>query len=295
MSFKNYLINLKLSSSTINRYLSFEKELLTYFLSDERSELGAVVPVAQKKRAKKLKALNYNDLLSYFNTKKSNNLKRSTLVHLLNRIQHYYDYLGVENPLKDFRLKGSEKPSSMVFLSPAQLKQIAVCYHQNKRLSLWSKVGISLLIYQGLSTHELPLLRVEHLNLEQGEIRIPKSVLNSRILPLEAAQILNLMQLIGDKKNNDLLLDYQSSSHGQNRHLHWKDQIKRELKKHTIRLPFTNLQQLRASRIAHWIKELGILHAQYLAGHQHLSSTQNYQSQDHEQLRASFEQIHPLF
>lgn len=279
MSFKNYLIDLKLSTSTINRYLSFEKEFILYFSSEN----------------KKLKDLTYNDLLSYFNTKKSNGLKRSTLVHLLNRIEHYYSYLGVENPLEDFTLKGSEKPALMVLLSSLQLKQISVCYHQNKRLSLLSKVGISLLIYQGLSTHELPLLRLENINLEQGEITTPKSVLSSRTLPLEASQILNLMQLIGDKKPHDLLLDYQGSSHGQNRHLHWKEQIKRELKKHKIRLPFTNLQQLRASRIAHWIKELGILHAQHLAGHQHLSSTQNYQSQDHEQLRATFEQIHPLF
>ena len=295
MSFKTYLIDLKLSTSTIERYLSFEKEFILYFSNDERSELGELVPVAQRGRAKRIKALTYNDLLSYFNSKKLNNLKRTTLLHVLNRIQHYYTYLGVENPLRGFQLKGFEKSAQMVFLSVVQLKQIMVYYHQNKRLSLLSKVGISLLIYQGLSTHELPLLTIKNINLEQGEITIPKSVLSSRILPLEASQILNLIGLIGDRKPTDLLLDYQGSNHGQNRHFHWKEQIKRELKKHRLAIPFTNLQQLRASRIAHWIKELGILHAQYLAGHQHLSSTQNYQSQDHEQLRATFEQIHPFF
>lgn len=187
------------------------------------------------------------------------------------------------------------KASLKVNLSKSQLKEIGVCYQQNKRLSILSKVGISLLIYQGLSTHELPLLKVEHIDLERAEIAVPKSYLNERVLSLEASQVLNLMRLLGGKRSDESLLDYQGSSHGQNRHFHWKEQIKRELKKQKIRLPFTNLQQLRGSRIAHWIKDLGILEAQYLAGHTHLISTQQYESMDHEALRSSFEQVHPLF
>jgi len=187
------------------------------------------------------------------------------MVLLLGRIQQYYNYLGVENPIQDFRLKGYEQPNKPPILTAAQLKQIALVYHQNKRLGLVSKVALSLLIYQGLSTHELPLLCVEHLDLQQGEITIPSSRLESRTIALEASQILDLMQLTEgkDSEGKDLevsLLDYQGSKHLQNRHSHWKAQIKRELKKNRLPISFINLGQFRNSRIAHWIKDLGILH-----------------------------------
>ena len=279
MSFKNYLQNLEFSPSTISRYLSFEREFSLYFSNAN----------------KKLKDLTYNDLLSYVNAKQQSKPKRSTLVLLLGRIQQYYNYLGVENPIQDFRLKGYEQPTKPPILTANQLKQIAVVYHQNKRLGLVSKVALSLLIYQGLSTHELPLLCVEHLDLQQGEITIPSSRLESRTIALEASQILDLMQLTEGKDLEVSLLDYQGSKHLQNRHSHWKAQIKRELKKHNLAISFINLQQFRNSRIAHWIKDLGILHAQYLAGHHRLGATQAYQAEDHEALRATFTQLHPFF
>lgn len=277
MDFESYLKQQKLAKSTIQRYLSWEKEFILFFSIE------------------KIKVLTYNDLLSYFKDKEQNQLKRSSLIHLLNRIQHYYNYLEIENPFVDFKLKGYEMPIKPQYLSIVQLKQMAIIYHQNKRLGLLSKIAIGLLIYQGLSTHELPLLTIKNIDLQAAEITVPSSHLNSRILALEASQILDLMLFTTDKKADESLLNYKSTYHLQNRHTHWKEQLQRELKKHQINIPFENLQQLRASRIAAWIKDHGILHAQYLAGHQHLSSTQNYQSQDYQQLRATFEQIHPLF
>lgn len=281
MSFKRYLKKLNLAASTIERYLSFEKEFISFF--------------SIEKENKDLKTLTYNNLLSYFNYKEQGKLKRSSLIHLLVRIQHYYNYLEVENPFADFKLKGYEEATKPMVLTNKQLKKLVVIYHQNKRLGLLSKIAISLLIYQGISTHELPLLKVENIDLHRAEITIPNSQLNTRTLALEASQILALMQFTQGKTPTENLLAYKGSSHLQNRHTHWKVQLKKELKKHQLKIPFVNLQQLRASRIAIWIKEKGILAAQYLAGHQHLSSTQHYQSEDYEALRATFEQIHPLF
>lgn len=281
MSFESYLKDLKLSSSTIERYLFWEKEFVLFFSIENKKT--------------NLKDLKYNDLLSYFNNKEQGNLKRSSLVILLGRIQQYYNYLGVTNPFEDFKLKSQESTIKPQLLTAPQLKQLAVIYHQNKRLGLLSKIAIGLLIYQGLSTHELPLLKIEHINLQTAEINVPSNRLNTRSISLEASQILDLMQFVQGKEPTESLLYYQGSNHLQNRHIHWKEQLKKELSKQQIAIPFKNLQQLRNSRIAAWVTDLGILHAQYLAGHQRLGATQAYQSEDHEQLRATFTQLHPLF
>lgn len=242
-----------------------------------------------------IQKLSYNQLLDYIMHKEKQGIKRATLVHILNRIQVYFDYLKVDNPLEYFKLKGERYKAEKVFLSNAQLKGISSIYFQNNRLSLRSKIAMSLLIYQGLSTAELPHLKTKNIDTQKAIIYIPKGILQARTLPLEAVQILALSQYLPQAKDYPNLLNYKNDSHASNRHYHWKNQIQKELDKHQINIPYQNLGQLRASRIAHWIKTQGIIQAQYLAGHQSLSSTQRYQSQDHQALRASLEQAHPLF
>lgn len=276
-SFKKYLENLGYQKSTIARYLSWESSIKQYFVGQELKNLG------------------YVDWLNYIDVQEKQGNKASTLQLLLGRIARYYGYLEQSNPLEEFSIKGRILRSKGQLLNVQQLQQLSIVYHRNKRLSLVSKVGLSLLIYQGLSTHELPLLEVKHLDLEGGKISIPSSRLNERVIGLEASQVLNLYQLVSTKKADESLLSYQGVRHLQNRHTHWKEQLKRELKKAGLRIPFKNLQQLRNSRIHCWIKELGILHAQYLAGHKNICSTQSYEGNESERLRTSLESCHPFY
>lgn len=279
MNFENYLKRQGYKATTVQRYMAWLKGFELYFSIENKC----------------IKNLVYKDLLGYLNDKEQGNLKRSTLVLLLGRINKYYQYLKVENPLADFTLKGYENSYKTAVLSKEQLEQIIQVYRQNKRLNLGSKVALSLLIYQGLSTHELPLLSIHDLDLQRAEINIPSNRLLERTIALEACQILDLLNFTQGKESTNLLFHYQSTSQLQNRHYHWKNQIKVELKKQGLSIPFNNLQQFRNSRIAHWINEGGILKAQYLAGHHRLSSTQQHQSEDHQALRAAFEQVHPFF
>ncbi len=279
MSFEKYLKEQGYKATTVQRYLAWLKGFKLYFSIEN----------------KQLNKLTYNDLLGYLNDKEQGNLKRSTLVLLLGRIKKYYQYLKLENPLTDFKLKGYESSHKALTLTKDQLEQIIQVYRQNKRLNLGSKVALSLLIYQGLSTHELSLLSIHHLDLQRAELNIPSNRLLERTIALEACQILDLLNFTQGKEPANLLFHYRNTSQVQNRHYHWKNQIKVELKKQGLPIPFNNLQQFRNSRIAHWINEEGILKAQYLAGHHRLSSTQQHQSEDHQALRAAFEQVHPLF
>lgn len=206
--------------------------------------------------------LNYNQLLEYIIYKENQGIKRATLVHILNRIQVYFNYLQVDNPLEHFKLKGAKPSEEKVFLSAAQLKGISTLYFQNPRLSLLSKIAISLLNYQGLSTKELPKLQVHFFDLPKAILHLPKGILQARTLALEDVQILALSQYLPQAKNYLNLLNYNTENQMKNRPYHWKNQIQKELDKHQITIPYQNLQQLRASRIAHWIKSQGILQAQ---------------------------------
>ena len=279
MSLEKYLKNEGYSPSTIERHLAFEKELIFYF-SIER---------------KKIKDLTSKDLLSFIEEKNNQQLKRNSLQNILSRIQKYYDYLGIENPIEGLQLKGKKAAEKALYLTEKQLDIIYQSYLKNPRLSLVSKVVLGLLIYQGLATFELPLLLTKNLDFKTASIQINPSRLSPRNLELKATQIYYLQALLEQRKGEKKLLDYKNSRHLQNRHTHWKSQVKRELRKQKTSIAFQNLGQLRASRISIWIQQKGILEAQYLAGHQSLSATQKYQIQDLQQLRSALQSLHPDF
>ena len=163
MSFKKYLEALKFKPKTIGRYLAWERSFLRYLEGQLAAELES------------------KELLLYIQSKE---VKRSTLVLLLGRLRRYYAYLGIAFPLENLQLKGYDQSEKTPFLSKDQLEQIGEAYQQNKRLSLISQVAIQLLIYQGVSTHELRLLKGHHLDLSKGVITIPADQLASRELLL---------------------------------------------------------------------------------------------------------------
>ncbi len=275
MSFEKYLKSLGYTSSTINRYLAWERSFLTYLSQRSVQHLTKV------------------ELLEYINNK---GVGRSTLQLLLGRLRRYYQYLEMPYPLSDFKLRGQPITKEINHLKREEVRQLVRIYCSTPGFSLESKVGVGLLAHQGLAVEELRLLQAQDLDLLQGIIQTPReSRLAVRKLELEASQVLHLSQLLQDKSPEDKLLTYRQGQHAVNRHQRWKNQIKEVLEAANFKIPFINLGQLRESRIASWIQLSGILSAQYLAGHSGISSTQRYQPVDSEALRESFEQFHPLF
>ena len=277
MSFESYLKQLNFSSKTVKRYMSWERELKGYF------------------EGKAIEKLTYNELLDYFMSKESKGASRESLVHVLARIRHYYKYLNTTNPLENFQLKGQKQPTKIHYLSSEELDRIVQICTSNEQLSSWEKVALGLLIYQGLSTKELSQLKTKALDLEQGIMTLPAHQLASRELKIEASQMLLLLHFTQDRNPNSKLFPELQKRQVSNQYYKLKNQIKRELQKAKAKLRFKNLAQLRASRIRIWIEQEGILAAKYQAGHKSLISTQAYQKDVGEQLRAIFEQIHPLF
>ena len=154
---------------------------------------------------------------------------------------------------------------------------------------------LSLLVYQGLATEELPHLRVNNIDLQSGFLNVPANNLVARTIKLEACQMLLLLEYTRNKKPYAKLFPRLSIGRAGNHYNQLKSQIKKELSKNQKHIPFKNLSQLRSSRIRLWIEKRGILAAQYLAGHRSLISTQYYQKEESAALRAIFENIHPMF
>ena len=277
MSFKTYLQNKGFSSSSIQRFVQWEASFILYFSSIE------------------IKKLSYQDLIKYLVSKQKQGLKRASLLHVINRIKHYFNYLNIENPIADFKLKGYEKRKNTIYLSKQQLAEIYRLYCSNPKLNLLSKIALGLLIFQGLNISEIYIIWTKNIDIKKQRIIIQTLYLNYRKLALDPLQIPLLEEHLKELNERERLLNLPSINRPQNRHAHWKNQIKKELEKGNSNIPFHNLAQLRASRIALWIQSEGILQAQYLAGHQSLLSTERYQNQQDPQLRAALELVHPQF
>ena len=235
---------------------------------------------------KKLEALTSKDLLGYLESK--SNLTAVSLEIQLRNLRYYYSYQGLECPLLDFKIAVKNGIASYDYLSENDLRLLYQKSLDYSRMSVESQVLVGVLVYQGLSTKELPNLLVSSINIAEALLE-----LSTRSIPLVALQLPLLLRYISDKSKDDHLFNYRDKKHLQNKHTGLKVQLQRSLS--GVDLRFKNLYQLRASRIALWIEKEGILQAQYYAGHGHLRSTQAYDRTGLAQLREAFEGHHPMF
>lgn len=278
MSYYRYLVRKGFAIKTIKRLLAWQSSFENWC----------------KDQGKKPAKQTESDLVHYLYTQKGQ-LKRSSLQMELSRIKHYYGYLGIENPLDSFKISGKPEKKEYQLLKDGELNTIYQCYQSNQRLNLESKVLLGLLVYQGIAAKELPYIKTSQIDLKRAKLFMQGGNLQSREIALEAVQMSLFIEHVADKLPTDKLLTYKNDKQLQNKHQHLVYQVKRELNKNNKVLHFNRLQDLRTSRIAIWVKQKGLLEAQYLAGHQYLLSTQKYQQADDEALRKALEQMHPMF
>jgi len=273
MSFYLHLKNKGLAASTIKVFVVWQTSFEAW----------------AKSYGKPPKVLETSDLLHYLESEKGN-IQTQSMQLLLKRISYYYKYLGVANPLEEFKLTANKQVRHRVYLKSEELVKLEVLHRFNSRIELESKVLLSVLVYQGLATKELPTLTIKSVNLSTGSLDLV-----NRSIPLVVAQVALLQAYIANKEQNSLLFKYEKAEKKHYKYDHLKAQIRLNLKRSSLNIKFKNLGQLRASRIALWIKSEGILQAQYYAGHRHLSSTQAYEIEDLSQLRAGLVKAHPMF
>lgn len=261
--FTRYLKKLGFTADTIVRYNSMLRDYLEW----EETLAEAVA---------------YKDLLDFViqlqELGKSNDRVNK---HLL-VVRHYLNMQIDQgkrdsNPAAGFLIK-DYKIKSPNYLSRKELDSLLETYTGKRWLLL------SLIVYQGLSLGNLERLQTIHLNLEKGTIYVPRgNRLKSRILPLQANQVVPLMELRQSKEA------YLFTPRSLKNVSYWLTGQLKELNPKV-----QHLQHLRASVIVDWLKTKNLREVQYLAGHGHILSTEKYLSQDLKSLTESIERCHPL-
>ena len=288
MSFTNYLKKKEYSKRSIKNY---EEQLSQFKQWLKAEELDP-------------NKIHYTDLLDFIKYKKAIGASKNAQSRLIGSIRHYYNYLKEEkkvmtNPAAGIYLKGIPRRLPHDLLKEEQLQKIYEEYQSEIAVKKRNKVILGLVIYQGLTTKEISFLSPKALELRVGKLKIPGTKRsNRRSLELASHQILDLQEYIEKirpeilaitQKQSDALFISKGSSLNLKNSL---SKLNQHLKKHYDY--YLNLEQLRQSRIAIWVKQEGLRKSQYLSGHKYVSSTERYQQIDLEELQKEITKHHPL-
>jgi site-specific recombinase XerD len=162
-----------------------------------------------------------------------------------------------------------------------------------------NKVIVGLLVNQGLRVEELKALKVQDLRLREGRITVHHQRRTAkRVLELEAGQVYELLDYLADTRKQLLRLQGGSTDalflqhHDVDNFYGVTSVILEHLRR--INHKVKNLDQVRASVITHWVQVYDLRKAQYLAGHRHVSSTEQYKQQVLDELQADVKKFHPF-
>jgi site-specific recombinase XerD len=232
-----------------------------------------------------------------------------TLNNQLLTIEQYFFYLidkGIrkEHPLKNFRIKTEKKPLIKGLLTEEELNTIYENYptkgHYGGQFDVYkqrNKVILGLMVYQGLSSGSIAQIELKDLHLKKGSIYIAerlKTRLNPRNLPLEAVQIIELNTYLTQTRNQLLVLIKTDSGATKLIPLGNKTKfssITKNIKKQT---ELQDIQQLRNSRIALWLKQHNVRVVQYKSGYRRLLSLEQFKQDELESLKQAVAKYHPF-
>jgi site-specific recombinase XerD len=258
-----------------------------------------------------LQNISYNDVVAYVNHCKKQGNKQRTLQVNVNGIKHYYNFLLNEhdvedNPCTNVGIKGIKRKFLYETFSPEELENIYRSFGTKATFtgvgsnltSKRNKILLGLIIYQGLRSEELGRLKVEDVKLREGKIYVASGRrTNERTMTLEAHQLFDLMDYINETRKMILSLTGKKTDHlftsiGTSDNFHnIMDKIARQLKKENPKI--REVKQLRASVICNWLKIYNVRKVQHLAGHRYVSSTENYQVNNMDDLKEDVNRYHP--
>jgi site-specific recombinase XerD len=304
--------------STFNDYL-FSKGHSSASVEAERRQLGYFFTWCDQEGMEPDEA-GYRDLLAYVQSlRKKGTVKPITLQKYMGTLRHFFAWQVKtgkrdDNPAIDIDIQDIQRKVLQVMLSKQELERIYQSYgtkelKEEQQAQNWAKASalatkrnkaiLGLLVFQGLTSHELQALTVKSVELRAGKVHVEEGRRhNGRSLTLEAAQIMDLMEYTLQTRPELLKLTGKAAdqlfvSVGSGSALH---NTLNKLLEHITKLEpkVKTLQQLRASVITHWIKTLNLREAQHRAGHRYVSSTEAYLINDLEGLAEDVARFHPI-
>ena len=253
------------------------------------------------------------DILDYVQYLQNQNLSATRINSHLNSLRQYYSLVvQTHNPVGSIYLKNKRANVLENVLDYKELEQLYQNYPTSDDRHYRNKIILGLLIYQGLTNQDLHQLKIENIDLNQGKIHVPPSRrANGRTLEINVTQLLDLRHYIY-KIRPSLLENMTTKQAGRKTAIidnvvyeqlffsrTGSIQIKNSLKHLFIylkkrHLKIINAKQIRASVLAHWLREIDVRRVQYMAGHRYVSSTEQYDLYRYEALKNSLLEFHPL-
>ena len=254
----------------------------------------------------------YTDLLDFVNHCRKANLNTAHINRIILSLRDYFNYLiktnqlTSGNPADGFKLKGEIQKVISDTISKEELERIYHEYQVNGDNTLRRKIILGLLIYQALTLEDINKLETEHVKLREGKIRITgNKQKNGRALKLEPHQILDLQEYILQVRTK-LLSKHQEEitrlfltkrrpydEHAGKPSMHKTlAALFKQVQKNNPAIK--HARQIRASVITDWLKHYNLREVQYMAGHKKVTSTEQYKTENLEELSKALEKFHPL-
>lgn len=243
-----------------------------------------------------LGGLTYPQGMKWVGWRQGKGVSSRTINQEILAINHLYQSQEKVSPLAELRLRGVRHQAVYYQIEYTDLENLYRQFNESGLPGKRNKVILGMVIYQGLSRMELENIRMEDLDMENALIRVRETAkINSRIMTLEAVQILDLVNYIYEvrpqlaiKETEYLFLSkYNGGKLANTISYLWKVLHKHYRVKLTTRV-------IRQSLINHWLKSKDLRMVQYLAGHKYVSSTFRYGQRSLEELQEELEIIHPL-
>jgi site-specific recombinase XerD len=255
--------------------------------------------------------LTYPQLLSCMKEMQQRGNKQSSIQKRIGYLKQYLNWLVKNgsiphNPILAINIQGVKRQHLYNIIEPEELTKIYESYETEQELKPASrkqppqelnhlarkrnKVILGLIVYQGISVHDLGNIKPQHVQIKKGLITIPAARrINERTLKLEAAQLFELHEYITIirpelLKERDEETDKLFMTAYRTKDLRGvMDKLQKKLK--TTHGNFNSFKQVRASVITNWLKHHNLRKVQYMAGHRYVSSTEKYQRHNVEDLQ----------
>ncbi|ANI89311.1 hypothetical protein A9P82_08480 [Arachidicoccus ginsenosidimutans] len=279
---------------------------------------------AEKENLSDITETTHNDIIAYVQHYRLKGTGSKTIAHYVWQLKKYFEWLMSEgevsdNPCSNIVIKGIKRKVLYEILSEEALNALYENYRTDivleKTETLKSpppqvlqqlarkrnKAVLGLLVYQGLSTEDIIRLQLQDLRLREGKVFIAGTKRsNERTLPLESRQVFDLLDYINDTRKQilqrrnitepvqDLFLNIGESPR--------KNNLFEMLVKHLKQMngKVKNIDQIRASVIVHWLQRYNLRKVQVMAGHRYISSTEQYQANNLEDLKEDIKHYHPF-
>lgn len=283
--FKNHIVNeLGYTASTFRNYKYCVGSYLDWLQENE------IEP-------KKVSLNQIYDFLGYRRAKGDSN---RTVGIYKSALSHFNQAIGMKsNPALLVHLSKNERKTPMRLFDDEFLDTIYRETTANTLAQKRDRCILGMMVFLGLQRKEIEMLQVEDLNLDEVRLYVPRTNTNNeRYINLNPKQILHLSQYVYDiraklmresKIETNRLFFSCGDGMGLNNALarHMK-RLKREFHY------FTDFKQLKQSRMAIWVKELGLRQAQYLGGYRYVTSVQRYDFKSIDDLKMKLEYNHPM-